>query len=142
MTLTGDASKSRIFAFILDNLLACLISLLTVGALGSDSSVIAGTTLCGVYLLYFFLFESAFSRTPGKFLQGLVIRKMDGSKCGIKDHLIRTAARIVEANPLLLGGVPAGIAIFASTQKQRIGDSLAGTVVISKQMAAMSDESN
>ena len=136
MTLIGDASKARIFAFFIDNLLACLIAVLAVGALGSDSSVIAGTVLCLVYLGYFFLFESILSRTPGKFLQGLVVRKVDGTKCGLKEHLIRTLARILEANPILLGGVPAGIAIFASDRKQRIGDSLAGTIVINKRALA------
>jgi len=51
----------------------------------------------------------------------------------IIDNLIRTLARLLEANPILLGGIPAGIAIFSSPRKQRIGDSLAGTVVVSRQ---------
>jgi uncharacterized RDD family membrane protein YckC len=42
----------------------------------------------------------------------------------------------LEANPILLGGIPAGIAIFSSERKQRIGDALAGTVVIPRKDAA------
>jgi uncharacterized RDD family membrane protein YckC len=132
MDLIGDASKARILAFIIDNLLACLISILTVGLIQTDSSIVGGTMLCFVYLFYFFIFEMMWSRTPGKFIQGLVVCNIDGTRCSLKAHLIRTLARLVEANPILLGGIPAGIAIFSSPRKQRIGDSLAGTVVVSR----------
>ena len=132
MDLIGDASKARIAAFIIDNLLASLISVLAVGLFQTDSSIVGGGVLVLTYLLYFFIFEMLWSRTPGKFLQGLVVRNIDGTRCSLKAHLIRTLARLLEANPILLGGIPAGIAIFASDRKQRIGDSLAGTVVSRK----------
>jgi len=44
----------------------------------------------------------------------------------------RTLGRALEANPILLGGLPAGIAVFSSAQKQRVGDTLADTVVVSR----------
>src|SRR6266436_951365 len=131
MDLIGDASKARIIAFIIDNLLACLVSILTVGLIQTDS-IVGGTTLCLTYLSYFFIFEMLWSRTPGKFMQGLVVRNIDGTRSSLKSHLIRTISRVLEANPILFGGIPAGIAIFASAKKQRIGDSLAGTVVVSR----------
>lgn len=136
MDLIGDASKARIIAFIIDNLFACLISVLTVGLVQTDSSIVGGTVLCFTYLFYFFVFEWLWSRTPGKFMQGLVVRRIDGTRANLQSHLIRTLARLLEANPILLGGIPAGIAIISSTRKQRIGDSLAGTVVVSKRDAA------
>jgi uncharacterized RDD family membrane protein YckC len=43
---------------------------------------------------------------------------------------VRTLARLVEVNPLLLGALPAGIAILSSSRRQRIGDWLANTVVV------------
>ena len=129
---TGDASKARIIAFIIDNLAASLIAILTVGAIGSDVAIVSGTILCLAYLSYFFVFEILWSRTPGKFLQGLVVRDVDGGPCSLTQTLIRTFARILEANPILLGGIPAGIAIISSATKQRLGDMLAGTVVISR----------
>ncbi len=132
MDLIGDAGKARLIAFIIDNLIACLISVLTVGLLHTDSSILGGTTLCLTYLSYFFIFELLWSRTPGKFMQGLVVRNIDGTRSSLKSHLIRTIARVLEANPILLGGIPAGIAIISSARKQRIGDSLAGTVVVSR----------
>jgi len=136
MDLIGDASKARIIAFVIDNLVACLIAVLTVGLIHTDSSIVGGTTVCSTYLAYFFIFEVLWSRTPGKFMQGLVVRNIDGTRTSLTGHLIRTLTRVLEANPILLGGVPAGIAIFASVRKQRIGDSLAGTVVVSRRDVA------
>ena len=131
--LIGDAGKPRIIAFIIDNFIACLLSFLVVGAIHSDNSVLSGTVLCLTYLLYFFVFELVWGRTPGKFFQGLVVRDINGGRCNAKQILLRTVARILEANPILLGGIPAGIAVISSANKQRIGDSLAGTVVVSRQ---------
>jgi len=131
--LIGDASKARIIAFIIDNFIACLLSFLAVGAIHSDNSILSGSVLCLTYLSYFFAFELVWGRTPGKFFQGLVVRDINGGRCNLKQILLRTVARILEANPILLGGIPAGIAVFSSTNKQRIGDSLAGTVVVSRQ---------
>jgi len=131
--LIGDSGKARIVAFIIDNLFACLLSFLVVGAIHSDNEFVSGASLCLTYLLYFFAFELSLGRTPGKFFQGLVVRDINGGRCNVVQILLRTLARILEANPILLGGIPAGIAIVASTRKQRIGDTLAGTVVISGQ---------
>jgi uncharacterized RDD family membrane protein YckC len=132
--LTGDSGKGRIIAFIIDNFVACLLSFLVVGAIHSDNAFVSGTALCLTYLLYFFVFELLWARTPGKFFQGLVVRHINGARCNAMQILLRTVARILEANPILLGGIPAGIAIMASTQKQRIGDTLAHTVVVSRRL--------
>jgi uncharacterized RDD family membrane protein YckC len=130
MDLIGDASKARNFAFIIENLLACLISILAAGLIHTENPILGGIVVCTSYLAYFFVFEVLWSSTPGKFMQGLVVRNMDGTRCSLKSHLIRTLARILEANPILLGGIPAALAIISSERKQRIGDVLAGTVVV------------
>lgn len=130
--LVGDATKARIFAFVIDNLIACLLAIVLVGKLGFESGVISATILSAGYLSYFFVFEVAFGRTPGKMFQGLVIRNIDGQKCNAKQIFIRTLTRIFEANPILFGGLPAGLMVATSTSHQRIGDSLAGTVVVPK----------
>jgi uncharacterized RDD family membrane protein YckC len=136
--LVGETGKSRIIAFVIDNVFASLLAVLGVGVIGSENPLIGISALAFGYLLYFFLFEALWSRTPGKFLQGLVVRKLDGSPSDVRATLIRTVARILEANPILLGGIPAGIAIISSAQKQRLGDMLAGTVVVSKHVVAQS----
>ena len=130
--LIGDASKERIFAYIIDNLIACLLAILLVAQLNSESPVLSGSVLSITYLSYFFVFELAWARTPGKILQGLVVRDINGGPSNAKQILIRTLARIIEANPILLGGLPAGLVAASSANKQRLGDILAGTVVVSR----------
>jgi uncharacterized RDD family membrane protein YckC len=129
--MTGNSGRPRIFAFILDNLLATVAAFLAVAVLKSDSPYLAGGALCLTYLGYFFLSEALWSRTPGKYLQGLVVIDPSGGRCGWRRALLRTLVRVVEANPLLFGGLPAGVAILASKQNQRLGDLAAGTLVVS-----------
>ena len=62
-------------------------------------------------------------------LFGLWVRRLEGGPCSWKQAGIRTIARLIEVNPLLLGGLPAGIVILMTEKRQRIGDILAGTVV-------------
>jgi len=88
-----------------------------------------------IYLAYFVVLEALWSRTLGKFVQGLVVRKLDGNRCDWTAALIRGFLRVFEVNPLLLGGLPAGLVIIASERKQRIGDMLAGTIVVSNKLS-------
>ena len=129
--MMGNSGRPRILAFILDNLLATVAAFLAVAVLKSNSAYLAGGTLCLTYLAYFFLSEALWSRTPGKYFQGLVVVGADGSPCGWRAALVRTLLRVVEANPLLLGGLPAGVAILTSKRNQRLGDWAAGTLVVS-----------
>src|SRR5215213_2674403 len=129
--MIGNSGRPRIFAFILDNLLATVAAFIAVAALKSDNSYIAGGALCFTYLCYFFISEALWSRTPGKYLQSLVVVDPSGGPCGCRRALLRTLLRVVEANPLLLGGLPAGLAILTSKRNQRLGDLAAGTLVVS-----------
>ena len=126
----GNAGRPRVLAAIIDNLLATILAFIVVAAVQPRGPV-GGVIVCVWYLSYFFVFEALWSRTPGKFFQGLQVRKADGSKFSTRDAAIRTLARIIEVNPLLFGGLPAGIVILSTTRKQRIGDLLANTVVVS-----------
>lgn len=129
--MTGNSGRPRILAFVIDKLLATVAAFLAVAALKSDSPYVAGTALCLTYLVYFFAFEALWSRTQGKYLQGLVVVNFDGGRCGWRAALVRTLLRVVEANPLLFGGLPAGLAVLASKRNQRLGDLAAGTLVVS-----------
>lgn len=129
--MTGNSGRPRILAFILDNLLAVVAAFLAVAALKTANSYLAGGALCLTYLGYFFLCEALWSRTPGKYLQGLVVVDPSGGRCGWRRALVRTLLRLVEANPLLFGGLPAGLVILASKRNQRLGDLAAGTLVVS-----------
>jgi uncharacterized RDD family membrane protein YckC len=74
--------------------------------------------------------EGRWGATLGKF--GTKIRVVDrlGRVPGYGRAVVRTLLRLVEVNPLLLGGIPAGIIALSSKSKQRLGDMLAGTYVL------------
>ena len=139
MNIIGDASRARFIAFFIDNLIASAFMLFVVALVPEDFPAIKGLFFFLVYLAYFILLEALWSRTPGKYFQGLIVLRLDGSRCDWKASLIRGGLRILEVNPLLLGGIPAGIAIMASTRRQRIGDMLAGTVVVSNKLRWVAD---
>lgn len=128
--IIGDATKSRVIAVFIDNLIATGIMLIIVAQIPEQYPVVKGFLVFASYLLYFIVFEGIWSRTPGKYFQGLIIKKLDGSSCDWKSAIIRSLLRIIEINPLLLGGLPAGIAVIVTERKQRIGDILAGTLVV------------
>lgn len=131
MKIKGDASKARFIAAVIDNLMALVVMLLVVSMVPENLYVIKLSAIVLGYFGYFLLFEGLWSRTPGKYFQGLVIRKLDGSFADWKASLIRSALRIVEINPVLFGGIPAGLILISSERNQRLGDIFAGTVVVS-----------
>jgi uncharacterized RDD family membrane protein YckC len=86
--------------------------------------------MVAVYLGFYLTCEAAFSATPGKLLTGLRVMSFDGSRCSVKQAVIRTLFRVVEVNPFVLGGLPAAAQILWTRNKQRLGDRCAGTVVV------------
>ena len=134
MTIVGDASKARFIAAIIDNIIAMGIMFGVVMLIPENLPAIKGILIVLVYLGYFVVLETFWSRTLGKYLQGLVVRKLDGGPSNWKTALIRGTLRILEVNPLLFGGIPAGLFVISSERKQRIGDMLAGTVVASDKL--------
>jgi uncharacterized RDD family membrane protein YckC len=79
---------------------------------------------------YFVVFEALWGRTLGKLITGTVVVDRDGRAPGFAKALARTLLRVVEVNPVLIGGLPAGIALLVTQRHQRIGDLLAGTYVV------------
>ena len=131
MEIKGDTSKARFFAATIDNLIAIGLMLVIVGSMPENWSVLRAIFIVIGYLGYFFIFEGLWGRTLGKYFQGLVVRNLNGAKAGWGSTLIRTLLRIIEVNPALFGAIPAGLIIISSERKQRIGDMLANTVVVS-----------
>jgi uncharacterized RDD family membrane protein YckC len=66
-------------------------------------------------------------RTPGKRLLGLRVVRSDGAPVGLLESLVRNLLRAVEL-PLLYG--PGVIAVAATARHQRLGDLVAGTLVV------------
>ncbi len=136
--LVGTTRPPRYGAAIIDHTLA-VVSLFAVGSFlggrlslrrADTTSIMIGLAVFAVYFLYYFLFEWLFSATPGKLFTGLTIRCTDGSRPGAKAAFFRTLTRLLEVNPLLLGGLPAAIIVRCSRRHQRWGDQLARTVVV------------
>ncbi|MBI4126668.1 MAG: RDD family protein [Deltaproteobacteria bacterium] len=83
------------------------------------------------------LFEGIFAATPGKWLCGLRVRKLDGSSPGFGAILVRNLLRIIDL-PLQCALI--GIVIMEkSTWHQRLGDLAARTVVIHRHQQTSSD---
>ena len=130
-SVVGDASKARLIAAFIDHLIAFALMMVAVALVPETFPVVKASLFFLVYLAYFVVLEALWSRTLGKYFQGLIVRKLDGSRCDWKASLIRGSLRVLEVNPILFGALPAAIAILSSDQRQRIGDMLAGTIVVS-----------
>jgi uncharacterized RDD family membrane protein YckC len=74
-------------------------------------------------LLYFFLFECFAGASVGKLACGLSVRSLANTRCGMVSALVRTAFRPIDT----LLGPPF---ILLSRNAQRLGDRVAGTVVV------------
>jgi uncharacterized RDD family membrane protein YckC len=133
---------SRAWAFILDQLLlwGVLLVLLLLGALVLNA-VEAPDELCEIatvvwaYFSFaaFFVYPMLFhifmhGQTPGKLVLGLRVIMLDGSAVTAQAAILRTLAVAADFAPsLFLAGA---IAMLLSAKSQRIGDMVAGTIVI------------
>jgi uncharacterized RDD family membrane protein YckC len=129
--LVGVLNKRRFFAFAIDNAVAGLLAFVSARLLMAAGSSVQFAAAAFVYVSYFFLFEGLRGRTPGKYVCQLRVVGLSGDPMSFGQAAVRTAFRFLEANPLLLGAVPAGIAASVSKRHQRFGDMLARTVVVS-----------
>ncbi len=139
--LVGTTRPARYGAATIDNILAFVCLFACANLLGQNAGqqtdrwqIAIGLIVFAVYLLYFFLFEWLIDATPGKLFAGLTVRKLDGTKCGVRTAFLRTATRLIEVNPLFLGCLPAAIIIRYSARHQRWGDRIARCVVIERNM--------
>jgi uncharacterized RDD family membrane protein YckC len=103
--------------------------------LGSVSQWMLAAALVGGFLLYegyFAFFEAVWNgQTPGKRFARLRVIKDDGRPIGVYDALARNLLRIVDQIPGIYAvGV---IVMLFSTQSKRLGDYVAGTVVVHEQ---------
>jgi uncharacterized RDD family membrane protein YckC len=130
----GDCTKQRYLAALADNIAAMIVAFFIAANVPGLSPLAQGLSGYGLYLAYFFCLEWFAGATLGKLAFGLRVRSVNGTPCSLWQSLTRTILRILEVNPVLLGALPAFIAILSSKRRQRIGDMLAGTVVVSRQV--------
>jgi uncharacterized RDD family membrane protein YckC len=84
----------------------------------------------GLLLTYFPVMEAVFGKSVGKFVARTRVVNAEGNLPSFMQAVVRTLFRLIEVNPVLVGGLPAGIAVVASRHKQRIGDMVANTYVL------------
>jgi uncharacterized RDD family membrane protein YckC len=82
-----------------------------------------------LYSAYFAIFEAIWNgQTPGKRYAQLRVMKDDGRPITVYDSVARNLLRIVDQFPVFYGvGI---ISVFLSKQNKRLGDFVAGTVVV------------
>ncbi len=124
----------RYIAAALDNVVAMILGVVAAKSVSDDLPVVQVGLLIGVYLGYYFLFEAVIARTPGKLLAGLVVVQFDGARCNWHQSAVRTGFRVLEVNPILLGGIPAALIIACSRRRQRLGDKCARTIVVESRL--------
>lgn len=78
---------------------------------------------------YFPMTEGLTGRSLGKLLTGTIVVDSHGRIPGVGKACLRTVTRIFEVNPVLFGGVPAGLFALSGT-RQRLGDMVAHTFVL------------
>jgi uncharacterized RDD family membrane protein YckC len=137
---------SRILAYLLDMVivaLGILAGLLAVALIGQASDVVAPdwvaltivlVLLPGWWLGYFIAFETLWrGRTPGKAALGLRVVTREGAPVRFRHAAIRALLGLVDF--LVLGGFFAVVFILLTRDNQRLGDLVAGTLVLRERSA-------
>ncbi len=96
------------------------------GSIDATLVFLLASALCVVAVVLYFTLYPAFTagRTLGKSAMGLRIIRLDGGTASLGDNLLRSLGYLVD----LLGVGP--ILMFVHPQARRLGDLLAGTVVV------------
>jgi uncharacterized RDD family membrane protein YckC len=81
-----------------------------------------------IVILYYAILEGTMGATVGKKVVKIKVVKDDGSACGIGPAFVRTLLRVIDALPFLY--IIGLVLIARSEKKQRLGDRLAGTLVV------------
>lgn len=98
--------------------------------LGNDLYIKTIVVWLGLVVLYFPLAEGLTGYSLGKIVTRTKVVTIHGKLPGVWKASIRSLLRLVEVNPFLVGGIPAGIAVACSKRRQRLGDMAAGTFVL------------
>ncbi|MBI1811374.1 MAG: RDD family protein [Nitrospirae bacterium] len=78
-------------------------------------------------LIYHWLLEGIYGKTLGKKLCGIIVLKDDFTKCGLLSGFLRNILRIADNFFYYLVGL---ISMTGTLKWQRLGDIVAGTVVV------------
>jgi len=112
------------------------VSLDDLYALRSLVKAALGLAVFAVHWGYWVLFETLWSgRSPGKRLLRIRAVRLDGSPAGFPEAALRSLGRVVDFLPVLYA---VGLAsMIANPRSRRLGDLLAGTVVVRERRASL-----
>lgn len=145
LDLRPAALPSRLLAGFLDALLQGLLLIglfAVVGAVSSQVSEAASAALGVVVLLavvvgYPVLFETLLrGRTPGKAALGLRVVRDDGGPVGFRHAFVRALAGAFLERPGITFFLAGIVTMLLQRSSKRVGDLLAGTVVLQERVSA------
>ena len=127
---------SRFLAWLLDTLVAALLTMFILIGLSVAQLVLGGLSTAVAIVVWFLIdwgymiaLELAWSgQTIGKRVMGLRVIQESGVRVGFHQSLLRNLARPVDRLPVFY--LVGGIAALLSRSQQRLGDHLAGTIVV------------
>jgi uncharacterized RDD family membrane protein YckC len=90
-------------------------------------AVLIPVGLCLIGLTYYILSETLFGATAGKGIVGIQVRLCNDEACNFQAAFLRNMFRIVDAFACYAVGI---VVAAVSQSRQRIGDFVAGTVVV------------
>src|ERR1700682_744968 len=104
----------------------------TMGSGGFTSSTtqttVDGPVLAVVWVTYYAVLEGLFGATVGKRFAGLRVTDLEGRRIGPQAAIVRNLARLLDVLPF--GYLLGGILTLVTRHHQRLGDRLAGTIVV------------
>jgi len=144
----GRALPRRLLALIADTVVISLLDAILNGTFGITRVTSGVATVLGsggytsfttqttvdwpwlalLWVTYYAVLEGLFGATFGKRLAGLRVTDLEGRRIGWQMAIVRNLARLLDVLPFayLLGG----ILTLATKRHQRLGDMLAGTIVV------------
>jgi uncharacterized RDD family membrane protein YckC len=128
--VSGTRCGARYFAALADNVLAIIFAVVAAQMLPIDHELTRGLSAYVFYLTYYAVSEGFFAATPAKWYFGLRVVDENGLPCTMRSAVIRTSGRVLDANPLFLGALPAAVLVWFTEGRQHLGDLFAGTYVV------------
>jgi uncharacterized RDD family membrane protein YckC len=132
----------RAIAFAVDQVIIILFVVFAyifaeiLGMTGAMTDMFFYVFVIPIYFLYSLIFEwRNYGQTLGKMMIGLKVRRLDGNEIGFTEAATRWMMRIVDI--FATAGSLAALLISSTERGQRLGDILAGTMVI-RQVAGSS----
>ncbi|MFC5972200.1 RDD family protein [Halomarina salina] len=125
---TDAGLRDRVVAFFVDVALVTLAAVVVAVALSVEQMNVAPAAVFWVvaWFTYVVAAQGRFGQTVGKHLVGVVVATTDGSACSYRRAALRELVRVGDLLSLNL----VGSVVTVGRRRQRLGDLVAGTVVV------------